>query len=146
MTETKDNLIAGTATHSPGQRFRAHALHFTRPTGNIIGAAVVVFPGGGYNILAVDLEGTEVCDWLNSSGVNLRSAQVSRAGDRPYPKSSAALQDAQRALGLVREHAAEWGIDPSRWRSGLFCRRTLAAASAPTSTSGSTIPSMRPTS
>jgi acetyl esterase/lipase len=76
--------------------------------------AVVVFPGGGYNILAIDLEGTEVCDWLNSSGIACVLLKYRVPNTGPYPKSSAALQDAQRAVGLVRQHAAEWGIDPKR--------------------------------
>ena len=75
---------------------------------------VVVFPGGGYNILAIDLEGTEVCDWLNSTGVACVLLKYRVPNTGPYPKSSAALQDAQRAVGLVRQHAAEWGIDPKR--------------------------------
>lgn len=75
---------------------------------------VVVFPGGAYRILAIDLEGTEVCDWLNSAGVNcvLLKYRVPESG--PYPKSEAALQDAQRAIGLVRQHASEWHIDAKR--------------------------------
>jgi acetyl esterase/lipase len=78
------------------------------------GAAVVVCPGGGYNILAYDLEGTEVCDWLNSIGVTgvLLKYRVPRRKDRP--KHEAPLQDAQRALSLTRAHAKEWGIDPKR--------------------------------
>ena len=77
-------------------------------------AAVVVFPGGGYRILAIDLEGTEVCDWLNSVGVTCVLLKYRVPDTGPYPKSAAALQDAQRAMGLVRLHAAEWGIDPNR--------------------------------
>ena len=76
--------------------------------------AVVVFPGGGYNILAIDLEGTEVCDWLTSAGINCVLLKYRVPNTGPYPKSAAALQDAQRAMGLVREHAKEWGIDPKR--------------------------------
>ncbi len=78
------------------------------------GAAVVVCPGGGYNILAMDLEGTEVCQWLNSLGVTgvlLKYRVPAREGLERY---AAPLQDAQRALGMVRFHAAEWHIDPSR--------------------------------
>lgn len=78
------------------------------------GAAVVVFPGGGYQILSIDLEGTEVCDWLNSIGVNCVLLKYRVPDSGPYPKSPAALEDAQRAMGLVRQHAAEWGIDPNR--------------------------------
>jgi acetyl esterase/lipase len=84
------------------------------PKGKNTGAAVVVFPGGGYQILAIDLEGTEVCDWLNSIGVNCVLVKYRVPHTGPFPKSIAALQDAQRALGIVRAHAAEWGIDPRR--------------------------------
>jgi len=55
-----------------------------------------------------------VCDWLNTIGVNCVLLKYRVPGTGPYPKSPAALQDAQRAVGLVREHAAEWGIDPKR--------------------------------
>ena len=78
------------------------------------GAAVIVCPGGGYNILAIDLEGTEVCDWLNSIGVTCILLKYRVPNTGPYPKSPAALEDAQRTLGLVRQHAAEWHIDPNR--------------------------------
>jgi acetyl esterase/lipase len=84
------------------------------PKGKNSGAAVVVFPGGGYQILSMDLEGTEVCDWLNSIGVNCVLLKYRVPNTGPYPKSPLALEDAQRAMGLVRLHAAEWGIDPNR--------------------------------
>ena len=84
------------------------------PKGNNTGAAVVVFPGGGYQILSMDLEGTEVCEWLNQIGVNCVLLKYRVPDSGPYPKSAAALQDAQRAMGLVRQHAAEWGIDSHR--------------------------------
>ncbi|MGD0366480.1 MAG: alpha/beta hydrolase, partial [Acidobacteriaceae bacterium] len=74
----------------------------------------VVFPGGGYSILAIDLEGTEVCDWLNSIGVSCLLLKYRVPASGPYPKSSAALQDAQRAIGIARQHASDWGIDPKR--------------------------------
>jgi acetyl esterase/lipase len=85
-----------------------------KPAGKNSGAAIVVFPGGGYQILSMDLEGTEVCDWLNQIGVTCVLVKYRVPDSGPYPKSSAALQDAQRAMGLVRQHAAEWGIDPAR--------------------------------
>lgn len=84
------------------------------PKGKNTGAAIVVFPGGAYRILAIDLEGTEVCDWLTQTGVNCVLLKYRVPNSGPYPKSAAALQDAQRAVGLVRQHAAEWGIDPRR--------------------------------
>ncbi|HET8826879.1 MAG TPA: alpha/beta hydrolase [Terriglobales bacterium] len=73
---------------------------------------VVVFPGGGYQILAIDLEGTEICDWLNRINVTCVLLKYRVPNTGPYPKSSAALQDAQRAIGMVRAHAGEWHINP----------------------------------
>ena len=94
------------------------------PRGTSTGAAVVVFPGGGYQTLAIDLEGTEVCDWLTSKGITcvLLKYRVPHGGPSWQrdcncminPKPAPALQDAQRALGLVRLHAAEWHIDPHK--------------------------------
>ncbi len=112
-TTAKDNLIAGKPLVRLGNVSKP-TLTLYKPQGKNTGAAVIVFPGGGYNILAIDLEGTEVCDWLIKSGVTcvILKYRVPQTG--PYPKSSAALQDAQRAMGLVREHAAEWGIDAKK--------------------------------
>jgi acetyl esterase/lipase len=94
------------------------------PRENNTGAAVVVFPGGGYQVLAIDLEGTEICDWLTSRGITaiLLKYRVPNSGpyyDRKlkrhiYPKNQMALQDAQRTIGLVRYHATEWHIDPNK--------------------------------
>jgi acetyl esterase/lipase len=90
------------------------------PKGRNTGAAVVVFPGGGYWVLAMDLEGTEVCDWLTSRGITCVLLKYRVPGDRlqpqsgPYPDSPMALEDAQRTVGLVRHHAAEWNIDPHK--------------------------------
>lgn len=80
------------------------------------GAAVVVFPGGGYNGLAIDLEGTEACNWLMSRGITcvLLKYRVPCAKTGPYRNCRTALEDAQRTMGLVRFHAAEWHIDPHR--------------------------------
>src|SRR3954469_1747093 len=86
------------------------------PVGTNTGAAVVVFPGGGYQILAIDLEGTEICDWLTSRGITavLLKYRVPTQRVGPYRESPMALQDAQRATGLVRFHAADWHIDPHK--------------------------------
>jgi acetyl esterase/lipase len=90
------------------------------PAGSNTGAAVVVFPGGGYQILAIDLEGTEVCDWLTSKGITcvLLKYRVPGEGVLPksgaYPNSPMALEDAQRTVGLLRLHAAEWHVDPHK--------------------------------
>ncbi|MEO5560192.1 MAG: alpha/beta hydrolase [Dokdonella sp.] len=93
-------------------------------TGKNTGAAVVVFPGGGFQILAMDLEGTEVCDWLTSAGITCvllkyrvpSEPYVWQCDCRPHNFSTPvpSLQDAQRTLSLVRFHAEEWNIDPHK--------------------------------
>jgi acetyl esterase/lipase len=93
-------------------------------TGMNTGVAVLVFPGGGYRVLAIDLEGTEICDWLTSRGITcaLLKYRVPRSGPswdpdckcRIDPKPQTALEDAQRALGLVRDRAADWQVDPHK--------------------------------
>jgi acetyl esterase/lipase len=113
-TTAKDNLIAGKPLVRLGNVSVPTLTLYPPKGGTNTGAAVVVFPGGGYNILAIDLEGTEVCDWLNADGITCVLLKYRVPNTGPYPKSAAALQDAQRALGLVRQHAAEWHIDPNR--------------------------------
>jgi acetyl esterase/lipase len=111
----------------PGGRPAIGVSNVTRPTmtvyspkGKNTGAAVVVFPGGGYQVLAIDLEGSEVCDWLTPKGITcvLLKYRVTDVGpypkSGPYPESPMALEDAQRAVGLVRFHAVEWHIDPHK--------------------------------
>ncbi len=112
-TTAKDNLIAGKPLIRLGN-VSSPTLTLYPAGGKNSGAAVVVFPGGGYRILAIDLEGTEVCDWLNSAGIACILVKYRVPDSGPYPKSSAALQDAQRALGIVRSHSTEWHIDPHR--------------------------------
>jgi acetyl esterase/lipase len=78
------------------------------------GAAVVICPGGGHHILAYDLEGTEVAQWLGSIGVTgivLKYRVPTRTPDRRF---QAAVQDAQRAMSLVRSKAEQWKLDPKR--------------------------------
>jgi acetyl esterase/lipase len=127
-TTAKDNRPAG----KPVIRLSnvsTPTLTLYAPKGKNTGAAVVVFPGGGYRILAIDLEGTEVCDWLNSIGVSCILVKYRVPESGPYPKSSAPLQDAQRAFGIVRSHAGEWHIDPHRLGvRGFSAGAHLAAA------------------
>jgi acetyl esterase/lipase len=82
-----------------------------RAPGEGAGAAVVVCPGGGYGVLAADHEGKAVAEWLNSLGVSAFVLQY-RLGPRYH--HPAPLQDAQRAIRMVRSRAAEWGVDPTR--------------------------------
>jgi acetyl esterase/lipase len=103
----------------------------TRPTMTVYapqrantGVAVVVFPGGGYQVLAIDLEGTEICDWLVSRGITCVLLKYRVPDSGPHydascrchvdAKAPMALEDAQRTMGLVRAHAAEWHVDPHK--------------------------------
>ena len=87
---------------------------FRAPADRANGAAIVICPGGGYNILAWNLEGTEVAEWLNSIGVTaavLKYRVPRRDPSRPH---AAPIQDAQRALRQLRHHHKDFGVDPSR--------------------------------
>jgi len=115
----RDFLVAGRPVAGVGKVSRPTMTVYS-PEGRNTGAAVVVFPGGGYWVLAIDLEGTEVCDWLTSKGITCVLLKYRVPGEGlfpksgPYPKSPMALEDAQRTVGLVRFHAAEWKIDPHK--------------------------------
>jgi acetyl esterase/lipase len=117
--DRKDALVAGKPWIAV-ERVSKPTMTVYSPKVKNTGAAVVVFPGGGYEILAMDLEGTEPCDWLTSQGITcvLLKYRVPAPRSRPnwgaYPQSPMALEDAQRTLGLVRFHASEWHIDPHK--------------------------------
>ena len=125
LTRNNDPLVAGRPWSNVGNVSRPTMTVYS-PQGKNTGTAVVVFPGGGYKILAIDLEGTEICDWLTSKGTACvllkyrvpgepgypKLAPYPKSG--PYPESPMALEDAQRTVGLVRFHAAEWHIDPHK--------------------------------
>jgi len=78
------------------------------------GTAVIVCPGGGYNILAYSHEGYEVCEWLNTLGVSaaLLKYRVPRREGRPFHE--APLEDVHRAIGIIRTRAEEWKVNPKR--------------------------------
>lgn len=123
VTTVLSPLVANRAWTAIGGVSRP-TLTLYRPTIRSSGAAVIVFPGGGYEELAIDLEGTEVCDWLTARGVTCvvvkyRVPGVRLYGPRapypksgPYPESPLALEDAQRAIRIVRAHAAQWSLNP----------------------------------
>lgn len=112
-TTNKGQLIAGKRVIRLGNVANP-TMTLYRPKGKNSGAAVIVFPGGGYQILAMDLEGTEVCDWLSSKGLTCVLLKYRVPNSGPYPKSPEALEDAQRTIGLLRSHAADWHVDPHR--------------------------------
>jgi len=113
-TKPTDDKVAGKPLIRLGNVSTPDITIYTPPADKITGAAVLVCPGGGYYILAMDLEGTEICEWLNSIGVTgvlLKYRVPKRQGE---DKPIAPLQDAERAMGIVRQRASEWGINPKK--------------------------------
>ena len=114
ISTPKDSSPAGRPVYRIGSVAKPTITLYKAKNAGGAGPAIVVFPGGGYMHLAMDIEGTEVCNWLNSIAVNCVLLKYRVPNSGPYPKSPAALQDAQRTMVLVRDHAAEWGIDSHR--------------------------------
>ncbi|HVX67986.1 MAG TPA: alpha/beta hydrolase [Bryobacteraceae bacterium] len=112
-TTAKDGLVSGRRVMRITDITAPELTVYRPPKAKQNGSAVLVFPGGGYHILAWDLEGTEICEWLNTIGVTGVLVKY-RVPAREGTRRTAPLQDAQRALGMVRARAAEWGIDPKR--------------------------------
>ncbi len=114
FTKPEDNLVAGKRIIKLGN-VRTPQIHVFLPdAGHRSEAAMVICPGGGYNILAWDLEGTEVADWLNSLGMTAIVLKYRVPTREQNPKWKAPVQDAQRAISLARNHAAEWKISPKK--------------------------------
>jgi acetyl esterase/lipase len=113
-TKPSDRLVGGKPVIRLGNVSTPTITVYRPPAAKNTGTAVVVCPGGGYHILASDLEGTEICDWLNSQGITgvlLKYRVPMRPNQKGY---EAPLQDAQRALRLVRSHAREWQFATNR--------------------------------
>lgn len=107
-------LVAGRRVMRIGNVTTPQIMVYPAKPEHSTGAAVVICPGGGHHILAWDLEGTEVAEWLNSIGVTaivLKYRVPFRHPDRRY---LSAVQDAQRAMSIVRSRAREWQVDPQR--------------------------------
>jgi acetyl esterase/lipase len=85
------------------------------PASGATGVAVVVFPGGGYQHLAIDKEGYDIARWLNSLGIAgiVATYRVGERNDREQAQIAGAA-DARRIMRIVRAHAAEWGIAPNK--------------------------------
>jgi len=92
-----------------------------RPKGRNTGATMLVLPGGGFTVVATDLEGTEICDWVIQQGMTCvmlkyrtPQAWAIKNGQSQRPKVLLGLEDAQRAMGLLRQRASTYGIDPHK--------------------------------
>lgn len=94
------------------------------PQGKNTGVAVIVFPGGGFEGLAIKGEGTDACDWLTSKGITCVLLKY-RVPSLPYDwhckcrpdnhvTPTLALEDAQRTMGVIRDQAAKWHVDPHK--------------------------------
>ena len=103
---------------------------YPAPEDNNSGATIIVNPGGGFRVLAYDLEGTEVCERFNTYGINcvLLKYRVPRRKD--LPKHVPPLQDLQRAIAYTRAHATEWNIDENKIGVMGFSAGALTAAIA----------------
>ena len=113
-TKPEDNLVAGEPLIRLTNVTDPSITVYHAPEDKATGAAVLVCPGGGYHILALDLEGTEVADWLNGLGITAIVLKYRVPVREGVPRHERPLQDAQRAMGIVRSRADEWNIDPER--------------------------------
>ena len=84
---------------------------YSLPEGQAVRSAVVVCPGGGYVGLAIDYEGRQIAEWLNSLGI---AAYILKYRLGPRYHHPVMMEDVQRALRYVRAHAQPWGIAPDR--------------------------------
>jgi acetyl esterase/lipase len=87
---------------------------YPAPAEKNTGVGILVCPGGGYRFLSFEHEGTKVAEWLNSIGVNAILLKYRVPGRKDTPNYLPALQDAQRAISIIRKNAADWKIDPKR--------------------------------
>ena len=113
-TKPDDNLVAGQPLIRLTNVSNPTITVYHAPEDKATGAAVLVCPGGGYHILALDLEGAEVADWLNGLGITAVVLKYRVPVREGVPRHKRPLQDAQRAMGVVRARADEWNIDPNR--------------------------------
>ncbi len=95
---------------------RPSLLAFPAPAETATGAAMIIAPGGAHRFLAIDIEGYNIAEYLVSIGISafILKYRLAREKGSPYKTEIHTLQDAQRAIRLVRSRAAEWGLDPAR--------------------------------
>jgi acetyl esterase/lipase len=114
QTKPEDTLIAGRRIIKLGNVSTPQIALYRPAKEKDCGASVVICPGGGHHILAYDLEGTEVAEWLNEIGVTGIVLKYRVPFRDPDKRWLAAVQDAQRAMSLVRSKADSWQLDPQR--------------------------------
>ena len=114
LTKDTDKLIAGKRIIKLGNVSTPQIAVYKPEKSKDTGTSVIICPGGGHHILAYDLEGTEVAEWLNTIGVTGIVLKYRVPFRNPDKRWGAAVADAQRAVSLVRSKAAEWNLDPKR--------------------------------
>jgi len=114
VTTAADPLVGGKPSLRLSNVSEPALTLFPAPVTQNSRTAVLVFPGGSYLRLSYNSEGTEVCEWLNSIGVNCVLVKYRVPEDGHFPANVEDLEDAQQAMRLTRTHAAEWKIDPDR--------------------------------
>ncbi len=130
MTKDTDQLIAGRRIIKLGNVKTPQAHVYLPPANLRTGASVVICPGGGFSILAWDLEGTEVAQWLNTLGVAGIVLKYRVPTREQNPRWMAAAQDTQRTVSLVRQHAKDWGMDAHKVAVLGFSAGGMAAVKA----------------
>jgi acetyl esterase/lipase len=123
LTQQTPEALAGSTSQAVFD-VTAPTMTVFPPRGRNSGAAIVVFPGGGFQILAMTIEGTEICDWVTARGITCVLLKYRVPGSNHYwsnacrchitPRVPRALQDAQRTVRLVRSRAAVLHIDANK--------------------------------
>lgn len=106
--------VAGCAVLRVGNVSEPALTFYPAPANNNSGVTIIVNPGGGYNILAYNLEGTEICKRFNSYGINCVLVKYRVPRREGLDKHAAPLQDVQRAIAYTRSHAGEWNINSDK--------------------------------
>lgn len=114
VDDLSGNKVVGCPVLRIGNVDKPTLTFYPAPASNNSGVTILVNPGGGYHILAYNLEGTEICKRFNEYGINCVLVKYRVPRREGLEKHEAPLQDLQRAIAYTRSHAAEWGIDPGK--------------------------------
>ena len=113
-TTDANRMVSGKPTVRVANISHPSMVVFLASPAKNTGAAALVFPGGGFQHLSYDMEGTEGCAWLNSIGVNCVVVKYRVPERGRFPENAEDLEDVQQAMRITRSHAAEWHFDAHR--------------------------------
>jgi acetyl esterase/lipase len=140
VDDASGNKVAGCPVLRVGNVSEPTLTFYPAPVDNNSGVTIIVNPGGGYNILAYNLEGTEICKRFNSYGVNCVLVKYRVPRREGLEKHVAPLQDVQRAIAYTRSHAKEWNINSDKIGVLGFSAGAHLSAVASTNYSSRTYP------